>query len=279
MVAQAHADEEAFHSYSNSLNLAGYDPAQRFALAGGSGAATEELVEKQIDLSADILSSNGTNLAPVLREMLQNEALDPESGIRDPYNTHVGVGISYEAGSGLLRLNLLMVKRLVEVDTIPLNQPVGKSVVIKGRLTDLAYQDVLSGERADPEVVINVGFEPTPLPRTVADLRDASSDPPASRVIVYKAFTVTPSKGMGPGQNTAGQFSANVDLNYGGQPGLYWVRVWLHRTHEDVMATNVVFVVGANASGTVPLNAPPRGSQSTVTALETPSPTVVAASP
>lgn len=211
---QAHAEDMLTNDYFSHWNMAGYGPEHRYALAGGLDAVAENIYEYWYRYD-DGRPAPITDWDALIRQAEADLMNSPghRRTILDPFNTHVGVGIAYDAQKGELRLAQEFVRRWVRMEPLPQHLAVGTTVIVTAQLLPRAT-----------EPLINLAFQPQPTPVSVEDVPSGTYSSPAE---LYQALKP---------DVTDGRFMSQIRLSKEGQGGLYSIRVWVMIAGQQVLA-------------------------------------------
>ena len=224
-IGAAHAQEMATSDYLSHWNLQGYGPDVRYSLSGGSDAVMENvyLYEYRFDDGRAAPIADWPQVIRAAHASLM-ESPGHRANILDPFHTHVGIGIAYNATTGNVRIGQDFIIRHVNLDALPRTARLGDSVDLKGTL--------LAGAS---KPVINLAYETFPPTRTVDALRNATEltyQSPAELVSVINPTV------------TGGQFAARIKLASERGAGLYHIRLWITTSHDgNVLAADVIIKV------------------------------------
>jgi uncharacterized protein YkwD len=221
--AQAHAEEMARHGFMSHWNLAGHGPPYRYSQAGGLDAAQEN-VYMYWQRYDDGQPAPITDWPEVIRQA--EISLMDSPGHRDnilaPEHTHVGLGLAYNADTGDMRLDQLFTNHYVQLEPLPLQMALGQPITLRGQLLPGAQKPLL-----------NLAYEPFPQPMTVAELNQ--TDTYSSPAEIYDAADLEP--------DANGRFEKQVRLDNNGQPGLYYIRIWIEGQYGEILANEIVVEV------------------------------------
>ncbi len=221
MSGQQHAHEMAGHNYMSHWNLEGYGPDHRYALVGGQDSVWENVYK---------YSGPAPASPKEWREYISNaqaSLMDSEghrANILAPERTHIGIGIGYNPGEGVLTIAQEFVNRYVVLRPLPKNMfSLGDTIIIKGRVDNRAKNPL-----------INLAYEPFPAPQTVTELRDGPGtyESPAE---FYEAINLE--------VDNKGRFEEAITLNNNNQAGLYHIRIWVETAFGQVAANDLVIMV------------------------------------
>lgn len=215
---QAHVEEMLVNDYFSHWNLAGYGPEYRYALAGGLDAVAENIYEYwyRYDDGRPAPIADWNALIRQAQADLMNSPGHRRT-ILDPFNTHVGVGIAYDAHKGELRLAQEFVRRWVWMEPLPQHLAAGTTVTVTVQLLSRAT-----------EPLINLAFQPQPTPVSVEDVPSGTY---SSLAELYQALKP---------DVTDGRFISQIRLSKEGQGGLYSIRVWVMIAGQQVLAVERV---------------------------------------
>jgi uncharacterized protein YkwD len=217
--ATAHAEDMAAQGYFSHWDTKGHGPDVRYGLAGGTDVIREN-VASQWRRYDDGRPAPIDDWSEVIREAQTGLMNSPghRANILDPFHTHVGVGIAYNAQTGETRIAQEFIHRYVALEGTPaLN---GNEVSFSGSLIQGAS-----------EPLINVAFEPLPKPLTPDDLNNRmprTYSSPAEIIDVVQ-----------PDTQGDGRFTARMPIGNKGA-GLYHIRIWVKIGDEQVPAANVI---------------------------------------
>jgi uncharacterized protein YkwD len=222
--ATAHAEDMAAQGYFSHWNTQGYGPDVRYALAGGTDVIREN-VASQWRRYDDGRPAPIDDWAEVMREAQTGLMNSPghRANILDPFHTHVGVGIAYNAQTGETRIAQEFIHRYAALAGTP---------ALKGNAVELNWT-LLNGAT---EPLINVAFEPMPKPLSPDDLNNRMPRTYSSPAEIIDV--------MQPEAQGDGRFAARVPVGQNGA-GLYHIRIWVKLGDEQVPAANVIVPVGA----------------------------------
>jgi uncharacterized protein YkwD len=223
-VGQAHAEDMLASGYFSHWNLAGYGPEHRYALAGGSDAIAENIYSYWYRFD-DGRAAPIADWKAVIRKAQSDLMNSPghRSNILDPFRTHVGVGIAYDAQKGELRLTQEFVNRWVQLEPIPQHLAIGSLVTVTG---------VLLPGATDP--LINLAYQPFP---TLLSASSVPSGTYSSKAEFYQALKPDVADG---------RFTSQIRLGKDGQKGLYNVRVWVDVAGQRVFVADSIVWVDRN---------------------------------
>ena len=212
---QAHAEEMLANDYFSHWNLAGYGPEHRYALAGGLDAVAENIYEYWYRYD-DGRPAPITDWGALIRQAEADLMNSPghRRTILDPFNTHVGIGIAYDAKKGELRLAQEFVRRWIRMEPLSQHLAAGATVTVTAPLLPGAT-----------EPLINLTFQPLPTPVSARDVPSGAYSSPAE---IYQALKPDVSEG---------QFISQFSLSKDGQSGVYSVRVWVMVAGQQVLAS------------------------------------------
>lgn len=223
-VGQMHAEEMAINGYLSHWNLAGEGPDIRFSLAGGSDYSMENVYSSWQGYD------NGTP-SPIQdwRDEVRkaHEALMQSPGhranIMDPAHTHVGIGMAYDTTTGEFRVAQEFTNHYIQMDPLPASAQPGETINITGQ--------TLAGNK---NILINLAFEQFPQAMGVETLNQPSSYSSPAQVVKIIPFE----------DLTGDRFSAQVQ--FGDEPGLYHIRIWIENKSVEIMAVDAVVWVGVS---------------------------------
>lgn len=218
IAGQAHAEDMLTKDYFSHWNLAGYGPEHRYALVGGVDAVAENIYMYWYRYD------NGQpapieDWRKVIREAEANLMDSPghRRNILDPFHTHVGVGLAYDAQKGELRLTQEFINRRVQIDLQPGHLAIGDEITVSG---------VLLPGASNP--TINLTYQPFPSTMTAQSVPQGSY---SSAAEVYEALNP---------HVTGQQFASHFRIGQHSQKGLYTVRTWVEIAGESTLASEVV---------------------------------------
>jgi uncharacterized protein YkwD len=221
--ATAHAEDMAAQGYFSHWNTKGWGPDVRYGLAGGTDVIKEN-VASQWRRYDDGRPAPIDDWSEVVREAQTGLMNSPghRANILDPFHTHVGIGIAYNAQTGETRIAQEFINRYVALDGAPVSA--GNSIELSWALLNGAS-----------EPLINVAYEPMPKPLSPNDLNNRmprTYQSPAEIIDV-----------MRPEVQSDGRYFARVPLGQQGA-GLYHIRIWVKLNGEQVPAANVMLSIG-----------------------------------
>lgn len=221
--ATAHAEDMAAQGYFSHWNTKGWGPDVRYGLAGGTDVIKEN-VASQWRRYDDGRPAPIDDWSEVVREAQTGLMNSPghRANILDPFHTHVGIGIAYNAQTGETRIAQEFINRYVALDGAPVSA--GNSIELSWALLNGAS-----------EPLINVAYEPMPKPLSPDDLNNRmprTYQSPAEIIDV-----------MRPEVQSDGRYFARVPLGQQGA-GLYHIRIWVKLNGEQVPAANVMLSIG-----------------------------------
>jgi uncharacterized protein YkwD len=221
---QAHAEEMLVNGYFSHWNLAGYGPEHRYALAGGLDTVAENIYEYWYRYG-DGRPVPITDWNALIRKAEAGLMNSPghRRNILDPFHTHVGVGIAYDAQKGELRLVQEFVNRWVRLEPLPQRLAVGATVTVTG---------VLLPGATDP--VINLAYQAVPTPVSAKNVPTGTYSSPAE---FYQAIKP---------DSTGERFASQIRLGKDEQKGLYSVRVWVKVAGQRVLAAESIVWIDEN---------------------------------
>jgi hypothetical protein len=195
----------------------------RYGLAGGTDVIKEN-VASQWRRYDDGRPAPIDDWSEVVREAQTGLMNSPghRANILDPFHTHVGIGIAYNAQTGETRIAQEFINRYVALDGAPVSA--GNSIELSWALLNGAS-----------EPLINVAYEPMPKPLSPNDLNNRmprTYQSPAEIIDV-----------MRPEVQSDGRYFARVPLGQQGA-GLYHIRIWVKLNGEQVPAANVMLSIG-----------------------------------
>jgi uncharacterized protein YkwD len=220
--ATAHAEDMAAQGYFSHWNTQGYGPDVRYGLAGGTDVIREN-VASQWRRYDDGRPAPIDDWAEVIREAQTGLMNSPghRANILDPFHTHVGVGIAYNAQTGETRIAQEFIHRYAALEGTP---------ALNDNAVELNWA-LLNGAT---EPLINVAFEPMPKPLTPDDLNNRMPRTYSSPAEIIDV--------MQPDAQGDGRFAARVPLGQNGA-GLYHIRIWVKLGDEQVPAANVIIAI------------------------------------
>lgn len=222
LAAMAHAEDMAAQGYLSHWNTQGWGPDVRYGLAGGTDVIKEN-VAAQWQRYDDGRPAPIEDWPALIRDAQTGLMNSPghRANILDPFHTHVGIGIAYNAQTGETRIAQEFINRYIAFSAQP---------ALAGNAIDLSFT-LLEGAR---EPLINLAFEPLPQPLTPDDLNNRmprTYSSPAEIIDVAR-----------PEQIEAGRYEVRVPLGQNGA-GLYHVRIWVDVGGEQVPAANVILAL------------------------------------
>lgn len=218
-VAQAHAQEMATYVYLSHWNLAGYGPEHRYYFAGGRDAVRENVYAyyQRSSAGVGIPIQDWQTIVENAQAALM-ESAPHRDNILQPSHTHVGIGIGYNPVLGEVRIAQEFVDRYITLEPVAESVAAGESVEIVGRLLPGASSPL-----------INLAYEPSPVPMTAADLNRTGEYKPRAQVF----------QALKPRVEGA-RFSATIRFSELDKPGLYHIRVWVERAGQPILAGNAI---------------------------------------
>lgn len=223
LVAQVHAEEMASFGYMSHWDLSGHGPPYRYSQVGGLDTIQENVWMYWYRFG-DGRPAQIENWEEVIRQAEANLMDSPghRANILTPEHTHIGIGIAYNPQSGDVRLDQLFVNRYVQIMPVPTQATLGQQIMLQGWL--------------EPKVsnpLLNLAYEPFPKPMSVTDLNRTSIY--MSQAEIYDSASLEVSGD--------GRFQHEVTLDKGGQPGLFYIRIWVNSEYGNILANEVVIEV------------------------------------
>ncbi len=216
-----HAKEMAQYGFISHRNLDGYGPEYRYSMAGGLHYSVENVYAKWHSPGGGPRSA--TEWEQWVREA-QESLMGSEghrANILAPEHTHVGVGLSYNSGTGYFAIAQEFVNQYVTVQPLLRTVALGQQVDLTGWLNVSA---------SDPQ--LNIAYEPLPTSLSLQALK------PETYLSLAQNYD-TPSVRIAED----GKFTASFRLNNADQPGLYHIRLWVNTEFGQVQALNLVIRV------------------------------------
>jgi hypothetical protein len=220
-VATAHAQDMAENQYFSHWDLQGYGPDVRYALAGGS-----ELAMENISTYYEYWSDNTPKQLEDFDQLViqSHEGLMNSPGhrknIMDPNHTHVGIGFAYNPETGHFFVAQEFVNRYIVIDDLLDIGSAGQVISFTGNLLLNA---------TDP--LLNIAYEPFPTPMSQEMLNQTSTY--SSIAEFLKAYNPT----------ALSEDSFSFQFTLGNDPGFYHIRIWVDVSGEMVQVINDIIVV------------------------------------
>lgn len=212
---QLHAADMLTNGYFSHWNLDGLGPEHRYSLVGGTDAVFENLYTYSYRYS-DGRAAPVSNWEDVISEAQQSLMDSPghRRNILDPFHTHVGIGIVYDADLGEMRLAQEFVNHWSSIDQLPNEMITSDSIVFQGVLSQGADKPLL-----------NLAYQPFPTTFSFDTVPITTYQSEAEIVSVVSL----PVKGK--------KFSTNVDLPEARRPGVYLFRLWVEILGQSVLVS------------------------------------------
>lgn len=220
-VATAHAQDMAENQYFSHWDLQGYGPDIRYALAGGS-----ELAMENISTYYEYWSDNTPKQLEDFDQLViqSHEGLMNSPGhrknIMDPHHTHVGIGFVYNPETGYFFVAQEFLNRYIVIDDLLDIGSAGEVISFSGSLLSNA---------TDP--LLNIAYEPFPAPMSQEMLNQTSTYSSAAEFL--EAYNPTSLSGD----------SFSFQFTLGNDPGFYHIRIWVDVSGELVQVINEIIVV------------------------------------
>jgi hypothetical protein len=221
---EAHAQEMATFGYISHWNLQGYGPDVRYSLAGGMDTVMEN-VYLYSHCYSDGRPVPMDDWAELIREAQSSLMASPghRANILDVAHTHVGVGLVYNPRSGSVYIAQEFINRYIKFEPLQQQARIGSMLTVTGELLLTATSPL-----------INLAYEPFPLPLMVDDLSQKMPSTYASPAKIFNALTPTVNHK---------QFTGQLRLDYQNQPGLYHARIWVKVNGQNVNVADIVIKV------------------------------------
>ena len=193
-----HVVEMAEWGYFSHWNLEGLGPEHRYSRAGGANAVRENLhalasIRPPDDWQAVIRQAHAGLM----------DSPGHRANILDPAHTHVGIAIAYSAATGQMRMAQEFTNHYVTVNQwLPLAAERGARLAVDAVIANSNISNVL----------LDVAWDPLPLPLSVGELNATNTYTPAAQSFDTRA--------VGP------TFREEVTLDNAGRPGIYHIRIF-----------------------------------------------------
>lgn len=226
-VAKQHAIDMAENDFFSHWNMSGLGPDHRYSQAGG-----KDTVAENIHLSAWIYDDgtaapvNDWHSQVITAQLSLMDSPPHRKTILEPAHTHVGVGMAYNTQTGRFYVAQEFISRYVQIETLPSQAAIGDQLTWTGEL-------LMGSGVSNP--LINLAYEPFPSEMTTAQLAKTGSY--QSEAEFFEAIQ--------PEIVSDQTYSADIVLDYNGQPGYYHVRTWVdHPDFADrVLVSDIVVKV------------------------------------